>query len=666
MTLVATNTPAHDPTATPPPGAPGGQLALGKPLIALTQDAHLLATLERVTDPAHEVCAAGSEIDLSAALMAHHAGVAVLDCAAIATPIAQLAGRLRTQFPELVLIVAGGIDEQGMLSAQIADGSVHRFLHKPVSEQRVRLFVEAAWRRHQEARALPYAAAAAPRGARRAAKWWLALCLLAAIAVPLAWFGQRATQSALQPATAPGAAAPAASGDSTLEKLLNRADEALAAGALTTPAGANAADLYREAMRRNARDPRAVNGLEQVIDKLLAAAEAQLQANNLEQAQKLAEQARAINPHHPRVEFLGAQIGAQRERAVLGKAQRAAATGNLAGALAVLDDAARGGHRSTLATEAREELAQKQVDGRVADFLSRARDAANHGRLVQPAQDNARFYVESAAALAPADAAVQQATQELGARLVAEGRQALGEKKPDQADSWAAAAADAGANAADVAALHERAQQLRGAARADSFAHLALAFNERLVAGKLLEPATDSAKSYLTQLLQAEPANPATQQARAAYIARVLEQERSALQVQDYPAAELWLSEARAAGADAAALAAADTALNAAREQAQQASNDVAASSLTRTRYVAPVFPLVARQRSLNGWVDVRFVVRGDGSVGDAAIVGAEPVGIFEQAALEAVHRWRYRPVVRDGQAVSQSALVRVRFAMQP
>jgi protein TonB len=81
---------------------------------------------------------------------------------------------------------------------------------------------------------------------------------------------------------------------------------------------------------------------------------------------------------------------------------------------------------------------------------------------------------------------------------------------------------------------------------------------------------------------------------------------------------------------------------------------------------VAPSFPLAARQRSLEGWVDVRFVVRSDGSVGDVAIMGAEPVGIFEQAALEAVHRWRYRPIVRDGQAVSQTTRVRVRFAMQP
>jgi TonB family protein len=289
----------------------------------------------------------------------------------------------------------------------------------------------------------------------------------------------------------------------------------------------------------------------------------------------------------------------------------------------------------------------------------------SHGQLVQPAQDNARFYVESARALAPEDPAVQQAMHELTARLLAEGRRALAAKNPEQTESWAAAAADAGADAAEVASLRSGAQQLRGVARADSFARLALAFNERLAAGKILEPAGDSAKSYLAQLLQADAANPAAQQARIAYNARVFDEERGALQAQDYTDAGRWLAEARAAGADRDALAAADAALSAAQEQAQQAGDVVSASSLTRTHYVAPQFPLVARERGLEGWVDVQFVVRSDGTVGDATIVGAQPVGVFEQSTLDALRRWRYRPLMRDGQAVSQRARLRVRFAMQ-
>jgi TonB family protein len=669
VTLVA-KTPAQQPKGTPPPGAPATRFGFaGKPLIALTQDQRLLATLQQVADPQHEVETAGSELDLSAALMTHHAGVAVLDCAAVASPIDQLAARLAGQFPELVLIVAGGIDDQGRLAAQITDGTVHRFLHKPVSEQRVRLFVEAAWRRHEEeAHALPRMTATRPaQPGARTTRWWLpALALAAVVAGAAVWFGQ---QNSAPPAAAPPAPHPssaATGGDPELEALLKRADDALAAGALTAPAGANAAELYREARRRNARDPRAASGLEQVISRLLADAEAQLQANHLDEAQQLADAARAINPGHPRVTFVATQIDQQRERALLGKAQRAAASGNVAGALAVLDNASRSGPASTVAAEARNELARQQVDTRVTDFLARGRDAMSRGRLIAPAQDNANFYIASARALAAADPAVQRAAQDLSTRLVSEGRQALAARNIEQTESWAAAAAEAGADAGEVADLRAGAQQLRGAARADSFAKLALAFNERLSAGKFIEPAADSAKSYLAQLTQADANNPATQQARTAYNARLFDEERNALQGHDFTAAHRWLEEARGAGADGAALSAAGAALAAAEQQAQQAGSSVAESSLSRTRYVAPDFPRAAREKGITGWVDVQFVVGPDGAVSDANIVGAQPVGIFEQAALDAVRRWRYRPVLQGGQVISQRTRVRVRFAMQP
>jgi TonB family protein len=59
-------------------------------------------------------------------------------------------------------------------------------------------------------------------------------------------------------------------------------------------------------------------------------------------------------------------------------------------------------------------------------------------------------------------------------------------------------------------------------------------------------------------------------------------------------------------------------------------------------------------------------VVGSDGAVSDVAVVGAQPAGIFEQAALDAVRRWRYQPVMQDGHAVSQRARVRLRFTVQP
>ncbi len=666
MTAVASHTKAQSSTVTLPSGAPPPRLTLiGKQLLALTQDRKLIATLRRVADPAHEVYAAGSEIDLAGALMAHHTGVVVLDVAALATPTGQLAARLHAQFPDIVLIVAGGSEDQAAVAAQITDGSVHRFLHRPVSEQRVRLFVEAAWRRYAEGPGGPAGISALPTRARRGAKWWLLAAALAALAAPLLWVGLLAPSTPLRPAASAAPSAAPTSGDATLESLLTRADRALAAGQLVAPPGASAADLYREALRRNARDPRAVNGLEQTIDRLVSDAEGALQDRHLQDAQALADQAHAISPDHPRVAFLMAQIGAQRERLVLDKAQHAAATGNVAGALAVLDDAARGGRHSTLVEEARQQLAQQQVDERVVEFLRRGREALLRGQLIEPPEQSARFLIEAARALAPGDAGVQQATKELLARLQAEAGKALTAGNPDQADVWTSAAAGAGAERADVAALRAEAQRLRGASKADSLAQLTLTFNERLAAGSITEPAADSAKFYLAQLLQADPAHPATQLARTAFDTRVLDEARGALRAQDYGGARRWLSEARAAGADPASIGAVDAAIGAAQDAAQRASSYVSASSMTRTRYVAPKFPPDASQRGIDGWVDLQFLVNTDGSVGELTIVGAQPVGIFEKAALDAVRHWRYQPLMRDGQAVTQRARVRVRFAMQ-
>src|SRR4029077_1251096 len=96
---------------------------IGAPLLVLTHDRRLLETLRQVADPAHEVYAAGSEVDLAAALMARHAGVVVLDIAALATPAGQLAGRLHAQFPDVVLIVAGGARGHGGVAGRGTRGS---------------------------------------------------------------------------------------------------------------------------------------------------------------------------------------------------------------------------------------------------------------------------------------------------------------------------------------------------------------------------------------------------------------------------------------------------------------------------------------------------------------------------------------------------------------
>lgn len=63
---------------------------------------------------------------------------------------------------------------------------------------------------------------------------------------------------------------------------------------------------------------------------------------------------------------------------------------------------------------------------------------------------------------------------------------------------------------------------------------------------------------------------------------------------------------------------------------------------------VAPVYPMRARQRRLEGYVIVEFVVTETGAVRDVIVVESSSP-IFDEAAIEAALKFRYKPRVVDG-----------------
>jgi TonB family protein len=396
----------------------------------------------------------------------------------------------------------------------------------------------------------------------------------------------------------------------------------------------------------------------------LSAAEAQLAAQHLDEAQKLTEQARVVKPDHVRVAFLAAQIGKERERSVLAQARQAASSGNIEEAIAVLDGAARDGKRSTLVAEARQELEQKKLDDRVSDYLAKAADRLRRGQLVEPAQDNARFFIESARALAPNEAEVRQADRQLDDRLVAEARKALAAGNAETAQHWIDVAADSGVSRDEITELTREAQRVQTSAKADAMARLSLLFNQRLTQGRVLDPPTDSAKFYLTQLVQSDATHPSTVLARQALASRTLDEAKGAVRRQDFTGARHWLAEAHDTGNDEASISAVEHDMTAAVDNTKRTAEVVNAANLVLAHYALPTFPVSARERGLSGWVDVQFVVKSDGLVSDVTITGAEPVGIFEQAAVDAVRKWRYKPAQRDGHAVDQRARLRMKFAL--
>ncbi|HAD49267.1 MAG: protein TonB [Idiomarina sp.] len=67
---------------------------------------------------------------------------------------------------------------------------------------------------------------------------------------------------------------------------------------------------------------------------------------------------------------------------------------------------------------------------------------------------------------------------------------------------------------------------------------------------------------------------------------------------------------------------------------------------------VQATYPRRALQRGIEGYVVVEFTVTRQGTVRDPVVVQAEPEGIFEQSALDAVMKFKYKPRVIDGEPV--------------
>lgn len=64
------------------------------------------------------------------------------------------------------------------------------------------------------------------------------------------------------------------------------------------------------------------------------------------------------------------------------------------------------------------------------------------------------------------------------------------------------------------------------------------------------------------------------------------------------------------------------------------------------TRRVPPEYPSRAQRRGLEGYVELAFVIRPDGSVdpGSIKVLSARPSNVFDKAARRSVSRWRFEP----------------------
>lgn len=76
---------------------------------------------------------------------------------------------------------------------------------------------------------------------------------------------------------------------------------------------------------------------------------------------------------------------------------------------------------------------------------------------------------------------------------------------------------------------------------------------------------------------------------------------------------------------------------------------------------IEPKYPMKAFRQHISGYVIAQFDVEVDGTTSNIKIQQAIPSDIFNEEAIRAIQKWKYRPKVEDGIAMKQAGL-RVRL----
>jgi hypothetical protein len=121
-------------------------------LVILTVDEGFLQTLRQAVGGARRCWHVPSPDKVSDLLIAGQVGIVILDVQALHEAPGSFVAQIKRQFPDLVILAAGKRDDETALGGLITNGVIYRFIHKPMSPARAKLFVDAAVKKNGERR----------------------------------------------------------------------------------------------------------------------------------------------------------------------------------------------------------------------------------------------------------------------------------------------------------------------------------------------------------------------------------------------------------------------------------------------------------------------------------------------------------------------------------
>lgn len=444
------------------------------------------------------------------------------------------------------------------------------------------------------------------------------------------------------------------------DELLEKARLAMRERRYTEPASDSALLYYRSALAADPGNGEASDGMIRIANLLITRFEESMQASRYDDASEALTALKAAAPADTRLAGLESRL-------VQSQINKAIGEGNVERATVLIRQAQQANILpADQLAKWNKEITRRQEEGKVKRLVDLANGAIKDGRLVEPGDDSAKTYLAQLKEIPGTNATALRIQRDLNAALLRKAREAQVANKGAEADRWIQEARSSGASAADVAAFQRdvvAAKQKAQSAEAERYAQLV---RDRIRDGRLTEPSNDSAMYYLAQANSAD-ANGTI----AAAVGRELSTkliERAGAAARDGRTAQVDadLAAARRLGADPADIASVQQIVASGRAKtatiAPRPTPQV--NKLKRVRYAPPEYPQKAFQQKLTGSVTVEFVVDVNGEPRDARVVDSDPPEVFDKAALAAVKRWRYEPVVVNNVPTEVPTRMVIRFEL--
>ena len=80
---------------------------------------------------------------------------------------------------------------------------------------------------------------------------------------------------------------------------------------------------------------------------------------------------------------------------------------------------------------------------------------------------------------------------------------------------------------------------------------------------------------------------------------------------------------------------------------------------------ISPQYPRNAARDRIEGMVVFEVTINPDGTVKSARPIKAQPRGVFESAAMQAILKWKFKPKVVDGKGVEATGIQPIEFKME-